>query len=114
MDKYRLSSQAIRQIRDIGVFTANRFGLYQAKAYHAGLERTFGLLADFPKMGASAEEVFREARRFRFQSHEIFSPRRKRASLFARYFILRRTSGPIFSTTAKFGALPRRRFRSHF
>ncbi len=72
MAKYRLSLQARRQIRDIGVFTARRFGLYQAEAYHAGLERTFGLLIDFPKMGASAEELLPGARRFRFQSHNIF------------------------------------------
>jgi toxin ParE1/3/4 len=72
MDRYRLSLQARRQIRELGVFTARRFGLYQAQAYHAGLERTFGLLADFPKMGASAGELLRGARRFRFQSHNIF------------------------------------------
>jgi toxin ParE1/3/4 len=41
-------------------------------AYHSGLERTFGLLADFPKMGASVEELLTGARRFRFQSHDIF------------------------------------------
>ncbi len=72
MGKYRLSVQARRQIRGIGVTTARRFALYQAEAYHAGLERTFGLLADFPKMGASAEEILRGGCRFRFQSHNIF------------------------------------------
>ncbi|QGM98707.1 type II toxin-antitoxin system RelE/ParE family toxin [Methylocystis parvus] len=72
MSKYRLSFQARRQISDIGAFTARRFGLYQARAYHEGLERTFGLLADFPKMGTSADELLRGARRFRFQSHDVF------------------------------------------
>jgi toxin ParE1/3/4 len=41
-------------------------------AYHSGLERSFGLLADFPKMGVAADELLSGARRFRFQSHEIF------------------------------------------
>jgi len=47
MGDYRLSPQARNQIRDIGRFTKRRFGAYQAKAYHAGLERTFELLADW-------------------------------------------------------------------
>ncbi|MBY6244097.1 type II toxin-antitoxin system RelE/ParE family toxin [Methylosinus sp. Sm6] len=72
MGKYRLSVQAVQQIRDIGRFTMGRFGAYQARAYHAGLERTFGLLADFPKMGVAADELLTGGRRFRFQSHEIF------------------------------------------
>jgi toxin ParE1/3/4 len=72
MGKYRLSPQARNQIRDIGRFSKLRFGAYQAKAYHAGLERTFELLADFPKMGAAADELLIGARRFRFQSHIVF------------------------------------------
>ena len=72
MGEYRLSDQARKQVRDIGHFTIKRFGLYQAKAYHAGLERTFGLLADFPEMGADVAELLVGARRFRFQSHFIF------------------------------------------
>jgi toxin ParE1/3/4 len=72
MGDYRLSPQACNQIRDIGRFTKRRFGSYQAKAYHAGLERTFRLLADFPKMGVAADELLIGGRRFRFQSHIIF------------------------------------------
>jgi toxin ParE1/3/4 len=72
MGKYRLSPQARNQIRDIGRFSKRRFGAYQAKAYHAGLERTFELLADFPKMGVAADELLIGARRFRFQSHIVF------------------------------------------
>ncbi|MGO9741867.1 MAG: type II toxin-antitoxin system RelE/ParE family toxin [Roseiarcus sp.] len=69
MGSYRLSRLARRQIRGIGRYTLKRFGDYQARAYHAGLERTFGLLADFPKIGAEAGEWLSGARRFRFQSH---------------------------------------------
>ncbi len=71
MGSYRLSQLARRQIRGIGRYTLKRFGDYQARAYHAGLERTFGLLADFPKMGAEAGEWLSGARRFRFQSHIV-------------------------------------------
>ena len=74
MGKYRLSLQAGKQIRDIGRFTLRRFGVYQAEAYHAGLERTFGLLADFPKMGVAADELLVGVRRFRFQSHRPDTP----------------------------------------
>jgi toxin ParE1/3/4 len=72
MGNCRLSPQARNQIRDIGRFSKRRFGVYQAKAYHAGLERTFGLLANFPKMGAAADELLIGAPRFGFQLHIIF------------------------------------------
>jgi toxin ParE1/3/4 len=36
------------------------------------LERTFGLLADFPGIGISVHELVPGHRRFRFQSHYIF------------------------------------------
>lgn len=44
----------------------------QADAYYTGLERTFGLLADFPRIGTSADDLVRHYRRFRFQSHYVF------------------------------------------
>ena len=53
-------------------YTAARFGRYQAEAYHAGFERTFGLLAEFPGIGISADELVPGYRRFRFQSHYVF------------------------------------------
>ncbi len=57
---------------DIYAFTEANFGSYQAEAYFAGLERTFGLLADFPGIGVNAEEIQPRLHRFRFQSHFIF------------------------------------------
>jgi toxin ParE1/3/4 len=51
MADYRLSVRARSQLIDIYEFTTATFGPYQAEAYHAGLERTFGLLADFPRIG---------------------------------------------------------------
>ena len=53
-------------------FTDAKFGPYQAGAYHAGFERTFGLLADFPRIGTPSDELVSRYRRFRFQPHYIF------------------------------------------
>jgi len=69
---FRLSERARTNLTDIYEFTARTFGIYQADAYHAGLERTFGLLADFPLIGTAVDELAPGHRRFRFQSHLIF------------------------------------------
>jgi toxin ParE1/3/4 len=70
--EYRLSLRARTDLINIYAFTDARFGRYQADAYHAGLERTFGLLADFPGIGTDASELVSGYRRFRFQSHYVF------------------------------------------
>ena len=72
MAEYRLSLRARSDLLNIYAFSDARFGRYQADAYHAGFERTFGLLADFPGIGTSADELVAGYRRFRFQSHYIF------------------------------------------
>lgn len=72
MAEYRLSIQTEADLLQIYDFTELRFGQYQAKAYHAGLEHSFSLLADFPRLGISADEFVVGLRRFRFQSHYIF------------------------------------------
>ena len=72
MAEFRLSLRAHADLLDIYAFTDAKFGRYQAEAYHAGFERTFGLLADFPGIGTSADELVPGYRRFRFQSHYIF------------------------------------------
>ena len=72
MSKYRLSLKARADLINIYAFTDARFGRYQAEAYHAGFERTFGLLAEFPGIGISADELVPGYLRFRFQSHYVF------------------------------------------
>lgn len=72
MADYRISVRARADLFNIYEFTEARFGAYQAEAYHAGLERSFGLLADFPRIGLPAYEFAPALRRFRFQSHSIF------------------------------------------
>ena len=71
MAEYRLSDRARADLIDIYDFTESKFGAYQADAYYAGLIRSFGLLADFPLIGQSVDELAAGYRRFRFQSHLI-------------------------------------------
>ena len=71
-DRYRISRKAQTQISDIVISTAEIFGVYQARAYHSGLARSFELLGDFPLMGPAAEHLFPGLRRFTFQSHIVY------------------------------------------
>jgi toxin ParE1/3/4 len=72
MAEYRLTDRARVDLLDIYDFTEGKFGAYQAEAYYAGLVRSFGLLADFPRIGQTVDELALGYRRFRFQSHLIF------------------------------------------
>ena len=72
---YRLTVRAKHDLLDIYDFTDRKFGRYQAEAYHAGFERMFGLIADFPGIGINSDELVSGYRRFRFQSHYIFFTR---------------------------------------
>jgi toxin ParE1/3/4 len=54
--EYRLTVRAHADVLSVYTFSEAKFGRYQAEAYHAGLERTFGLLADFPGIGIAADD----------------------------------------------------------
>jgi toxin ParE1/3/4 len=70
--EYRLSVRARADLVHIYASSDANFGRYQADAYYSGLERTFGLIADFPGIGTNSDELVVGYRRFRFQSHYIF------------------------------------------
>jgi toxin ParE1/3/4 len=72
MADYRLSESAASDLVAIYDFTERTFGEYQAEAYLSGLDRTFGLLADFPGIGQAVDHLRVGYRRFRFQSHFVF------------------------------------------
>jgi toxin ParE1/3/4 len=72
MGRYRLTPRARRDLDEIYEYGFTTFGEYQADAYHSGLERMFGLLADFPRMAPKVEGFNPLTRRFRFQSHFIY------------------------------------------
>lgn len=72
MAEYRVTQRARADLIGIYDFTETKFGSYQANAYYAGLIRSFGLLADFPLIGQTVDDLAAGYRRFRFQSHLIF------------------------------------------
>jgi toxin ParE1/3/4 len=72
MAEFRLSERSKAKLVEIDAYTEQFFGRYQANAYSAGFERTFGLLADFPRIGIEVPDLANRHRRFRFQSHNIF------------------------------------------
>jgi toxin ParE1/3/4 len=77
--EFRLSERAERDLIEIYDYTEETFGAYQADAYHAGLERTFDLIASFPRIGRAIDEIVSRFRRFRFQAR-YFTPRRRASS----------------------------------
>lgn len=78
MGEYRLSLKARADLLNIYAFTDARFGRYQAEAYHAGFERTFGLLAEFPGIGIGVDELAPGYRRFRHRMHSNIRAMRSR------------------------------------
>ena len=72
MADYKLSPRAAQRLLDIEAFTSDRFGTFQADAYVAGLEKTFELIASFPGIGRSADEIVQGLRRYSYQSHHLF------------------------------------------
>jgi toxin ParE1/3/4 len=72
MAEYQLTQRARADLIGIYDFTESKFDSYQADAYYASLIRSFELLADFPLIGQTVEDLAAGYRRFRFQSHLIF------------------------------------------
>jgi toxin ParE1/3/4 len=55
--EYRLSVRTRADLLHIYASSHANFGQYQADAYYTGLERTFGLIADFPGIGTNSDEL---------------------------------------------------------
>ena len=72
MADYRLTQAAERALEEIYVYTAQTFGDAQAEAYHEGFHRAFGLIADFPFMGRSADELRAGLRQHTHVKHVFF------------------------------------------
>lgn len=72
MANYRISPRAETRLLEIEAYTAATFGEYQADAYITGFQKTFELIANFPLVGHSADELRPGYRRYRYQSHLIF------------------------------------------
>lgn len=72
MADYRLSIDAVEDIRTAYRSSLMMFGPRQTEAYMEGLRRTFRNLAQIPGMGRSAEHLKSRFFSFRYQSHMIF------------------------------------------
>lgn len=90
MSEYLISVRAEQAIEDIFVYTVSKFGMAQAEAYHEGLHRMFGLLADFPLMGLSADEFIPGMQKFRYQSHFVFYTQNSSTSVTIQHVIYAR------------------------
>lgn len=97
MGSYRLSSAAEADLISIYDYSEREFGEYQAEAYLSGLERTFGLLADFPLIGQAVDELAAGHRRFRFQAHHVYyTPERDHVVIRAIFHISRNIRPELF------------------
>ena len=72
MANYVLSRAAEHSLEDIYIYTHDQHGPAQAEAYHEACHRMFGLLADFPYLGRSADEFRPGLRQYPHGSHVIY------------------------------------------
>ena len=72
MAEFRLSRRAEEKLVEIYAYSELKFGRYQTDAYAAGMERSFGLLADFPSIGTEVFHLAPMHWRYRFESHYIY------------------------------------------
>ena len=68
---FYLTNAAEEDITNLISAGASLFGVVQAKAYHASLERVFNLIADNPKLAREREELTPVVRIHPFGSHVI-------------------------------------------
>lgn len=87
MADYVLSQAAEAALEEIFIYTFDAHGAAQSDAYHEAFHRIFGLLADFPYMGSSADELKQSLRRFPQGKHVIYyTPTGERGVLIERIF----------------------------
>lgn len=72
MTAYRVSNAAADDIEAIVEYTIAVFGKVQAIAYHASIERTFQVLAEFPRIGRPTYDLEEGLYRFPHKAHMIF------------------------------------------
>jgi toxin ParE1/3/4 len=72
MPNFRLAERARRDLSDIYARTEIQFGRHQADVYNAGFFKCFDLIASFPHIGRSADNLKSGHRRYRHKSHYIF------------------------------------------
>ena len=69
---YKLSRAAEKSLAEIVAYSDATFGAMQTAAYVAGLEASFNILVNYPRIGVASFEIKAGLRRYRHQSHYIF------------------------------------------
>lgn len=72
MAHYRLTRKADNDIAALYEYGIVNFGALQAQDYFLGLHDRLNILAQYPTLGRSAEELAIELKRFEHGSHVIF------------------------------------------
>jgi toxin ParE1/3/4 len=78
--EYRLSRLALADLRSIGRYTVQQWGLEQANRYLDDLGRLLHLLAVSPGLGRSCDQVRKGYRRMEYGRHVIFYKVRRRGA----------------------------------
>ncbi len=68
---YRLTQQAGADVVNLYLSGLEQFGIAQTDRYHSGLEKTFQLLSENPRMGRERPEFRVPVRMHPFRSHII-------------------------------------------
>lgn len=67
--KIRRTRQANADIKNIYKYTVEKYGALQAELYLGGLDYTFDLLTDQPRMGKT---IGQNRHRYRYKEHYVF------------------------------------------
>ncbi len=71
-NNYKTSKLAEEDLLDIFLKGIENFGVKKAQQYSLEMEKAFNLLADYPEMGKSRDELFPGALSFSVGSHIVF------------------------------------------
>jgi len=69
---YRLSKNAVQDVKSIYRYSLENFGGHRANEYAADMEACLSLLTDNPEMGRDFAEIREGLRRHEHQSHVIY------------------------------------------
>lgn len=75
--KYTYSVRAEKDVKDIYLNTAKKYGIIQADKYDSGLQQSLQLIADNPDMGRQCEYIRKGYHRHEYGRHIIFYRKRK-------------------------------------
>ncbi|MDM3871579.1 type II toxin-antitoxin system RelE/ParE family toxin [Porticoccus sp. W117] len=71
-NNFYYSKRAEKQVQEIFLYTASKWGVSQAEKYDKGLENTLQLLADNPDMGRKCDDLRKGYHRHEYGRHIIF------------------------------------------